>query len=186
MTERLIQKITPFILLGLGIILIVAAGFYLTKNTTLPSNLSAVPVKVNYPAPALTLTDVQGVSRSLADYRGQVVLVNLWATWCEPCKDEMPALQSFYDEYQDRGFTVIAINDGESQADVLQFLEEYELTFPVWLDPTFMATDQVFKTIGLPTSFVIDRNGIVRLYWVGGIDRRTLESTITPIILEEP
>jgi len=182
MSERLIHKLTPFILLTLGFILITVAGFYLAKNTTLPSDPSAVPVTTNYPAPELTLSDVQGVSHSLTDYHGQVVLVNLWATWCEPCKDEMPALQSFYDEYRENGFVVIAINDGESQSDVLQFLDEYDLTFPVWLDPTYKATQDVFKTIGLPTSFVIDRSGSVRFYWVGGINRKTLESTVAPLI----
>jgi thiol-disulfide isomerase/thioredoxin len=186
MNERLIHKLTPFILLTLGLLLITAAGFYLATNSTLPSDPVAVPVKTNYPAPELTLADVQGVSHSLADYRGQVVLVNLWATWCEPCKDEMPALQSFYDDYRERDFIVIAINDGESQADVLEFLEEFKLTFPVWLDPTYTATEEVFKTIGLPTSFVMDRSGMVRFYWVGGIDYETLESTVAPMILEEP
>lgn len=189
MTERttplLIQKLSPFILFILGLILIVAAGFYLTKNSTLPSVPSAVPVRANYPAPELTLTDTQGVSHSLEDYRGQVVLINLWATWCVPCKEEMPTLQSFYDEYKNKDFVVIAINDGDSQADVVQFVKELDLTFPIWLDPTYRATTEVFKTIGLPTSFVMDRNGTVRFYWVGSIDRKTLESEITPLILED-
>jgi len=180
-----IQKIIPFILLGLGFILVNASAYCILRNNPPQADLSAVPVKVNYPAPELILTDTQGVSRSLEDYRGQVALVNLWATWCEPCKEEMPALQTFYDEYRDDGITVIAINDGESQADVLQFVHDYKLTFPVWLDPTYTATEKAFKTIGLPTSFVIDRNGTVRFYWVGGIDRKTLESTVAPIILEE-
>jgi len=179
-----IQKIIPFILLGLGFILVNVSAYYILKNNPPQADLSAVPVKANYPAPELTLSDSQGISHSLAEYRGRVVLVNLWATWCEPCKDEMPALQSFYDEYWDDGFTVIAINDGESQTDVLQFLEDYELTFPVWLDPNYIATEQAFKTIGLPTSFVIDRNGTVRFYWVGGIDLKTLKSTVAPLINE--
>lgn len=184
MTERFIQKITPFILLGLGIILIIAAGFYLKENSSLPSDFSAVPVKVNYPAPELTLFDSQGISHSLADYHGRVVLVNLWATWCEPCKKEMPALQTFYEKYKEDDFVILAINDGESKADVLQFVEEYELTFPVWLDPTYIATEQAFKTMNLPTSFVIDRSGTVRLNWVGGIDKKTLEATVSPLINE--
>jgi peroxiredoxin len=139
---------------------------------------------VSYAAPELTLTDTQGNSRSLTEYRGQVVLVNLWATWCEPCKQEMPALQAFYNMHRDQGFVVIAINDGDPKADVLQFLQDHELTFPVWLDPTYIATDQAFKTLGLPSSFVIDRDGTIRLQWVGGISRKMLDQHVSPLITE--
>jgi len=181
-----IQKIVPFILLGFGFILINSSAYFILRNKPPQADLSAVPVKVNYPAPELTLTDTQGISHSLAEYRGQVVLINLWATWCEPCKKEMPALQAFYDAHQPAdGFVTLAINDGEPREDVLRFAEELELTFPIWLDPTSIATAQAFKTIGLPTSFVIDRSGAVRFYWVGAIDQETLEATISPILLEE-
>ena len=140
-TSARFQKIVPFILLGLGFILVNVSAYYILRNNPPQADLVVVPVKVNYPAPELTLTDTQGISRSLAEYRGQVVLVNLWATWCEPCKKEMPVLQIFYEKYKEDGFVILAINDGDSQADVLQFVEEYELTFPVWLDPTYIATD---------------------------------------------
>lgn len=179
------RRSTPFILLGLGLVLIVTSAFLILRDLPTQNDLSAVPVRVEYPAPELTLTDLKGVTRSLADYRGTVVLVNLWATWCGPCKEEMPALQAFHDKYDNDGFTVVAINDGDPMADVLQFVEDFELTFPIWLDPTYIATEQAFKTLGLPSSYVIDRSGAVRLQWVGGIDRRMLEKYVTPIITEE-
>jgi cytochrome c biogenesis protein CcmG/thiol:disulfide interchange protein DsbE len=97
----------------------------------------------------------------------------------------MPALQSFYNKYRDQGFVVIAINDGDSTPDVLQFVEDYKLTFPVWLDPTYIATEQGFKTLNLPSSFVIDRKGTVRFQWVGGITLKMLEKHISPLILEQ-
>jgi thiol-disulfide isomerase/thioredoxin len=149
----------------------------------LKSTLRQFRTEIEFPA-RLTLTDTQGISRSLADYRGQVVLVNLWATWCPPCKEEMPALQAFYDKYREAGFIIVAINDGDPKADVLQFVEDYELTFPVWLDPTYIATEQAFNTLNLPTSFVIDRSGTIQLTWVGGIDAETLETYVTPLITE--
>lgn len=182
-----IRKNLPFILLGLGLFLIGTSAFYILRD--LPpqaESLSAVPIEVDYPAPELTLTDLQGVPRSLADYRGRVVLVNLWATWCEPCKQEMPALQAFHDKYESEGFTVIGINDGDPTGDVVQFVRDFKLTFPVWLDPTYIATEDAFKTLGLPSSFVIDRNGVVRLYWIGAINTKNLERGVTPIIREEP
>lgn len=186
MTRTLPGKIFPLLLLTLGAALIGTSVYLIWRSVPPQPELSTVPVQVNFPAPALTLTDTGGVSRSLEDYRGQVLLVNLWATWCPPCKEEMPALQSLYDRYRDQGFVVIAINDGDPTADVLQFVKDYELTFPVWLDPTYIATEQAFKTLNLPSSYVIDREGTVRLQWVGGITLKTLEKHVSPLILEQP
>ncbi len=186
MTRVLPRRTFPFILLGLGLLLIIASAYFILQDVSARSDFSTVPASVNYSAPELTLTDTQGISHSLMDYRGQVLLVNLWATWCEPCKREMPALQAFYNRHREEGFVVIGINDGDSKADVLQFLREYRLTFPIWLDPTYIATEQAFKTLGLPSSFVIDREGTIRLQWVGGISRKMLDQHVTPLITEQP
>jgi peroxiredoxin len=97
----------------------------------------------------------------------------------------MPALQTFYNKYRDQGFVVVAINDGDPTADVVQFVEDYRLSFPVWLDPTYLATEQAFKTLNLPSSFVIDRDGTVQLQWVGGITLKTLEKHVSPLIMEQ-
>ncbi|MBV6452709.1 MAG: Thiol-disulfide oxidoreductase ResA [Anaerolineales bacterium] len=185
-TARAPSRLLPLILIGLGLILIGASAFYLYQNNPPRADVGVVPAVANYPAPELTLTDLDGATHSLADYRGQVVLVNLWATWCEPCKEEMPALQAFYDKQKENGFVIIAINDGDPKEDVLQFVKDYQLTFPIWLDPTYIATEQAFKTLGLPSSYVIDRSGMIRLRWMGGIERKTLEKYVTPIIAEEP
>jgi thiol-disulfide isomerase/thioredoxin len=143
-----------------------------------------VPVSVNYAAPFLTLSDLAGTEHSLVDYHGQVVLVNLWATWCPPCKAEMPTLEDFYQAYQGDGFVTLAINDGDPSEAVATFVQEYGLSFPVLLDPTYQATDHAFKSRNLPSSFVIDREGNIRLRWVGEIDRASLEKYVTPLILE--
>ncbi len=181
------NKALPLIILGIGLLLIAAAAYYLLPDISASSsNLDAIPVKVDYPAPELTLTNLQGNPVSLADYRGKVVLVNLWATWCPPCKEEMPALESFYRKHADDGFTIVAVNDGDPQADVAQFVKDYGLTFPVWLDPTYIATEKAFKTMNLPSSFVIDRNGQIVLSWVGGINLRSLEKYVTPLIEDQP
>jgi peroxiredoxin len=97
----------------------------------------------------------------------------------------MPTLQAYYNKYQKDGFTIIAINDGDPTSDVLQFVKDYRLTFPVWLDPTYFATEQAFKTLNLPSSFVIDRDGTTRLMWVGAISRRMLEEHVTPLVTEK-
>ena len=183
-TETKPRRSLPLLLLGLGLLLILISLYSIWQNLPDRSELSAVPAQVNYSAPELTLTDTRNVTRSLVDYRGQVVLVNLWATWCPPCKEEMPVFQAYYNKHREDGFTIIAINDGDPAPDVLQFVDDYKLTFPVWLDPTYIATEKAFKTLNLPSSFVIDRTGTIRLMWVGGITRRMLDKHVTPIIME--
>ena len=179
------RKTLSFVFLALGAALIVASAFFILRDVSPQNEPSTVPVQVNFPSPELTLSDMRGISHSLADYRGQVVLVNLWATWCPPCKEEMPTLQAFYEKHEKNGLMIIAVNDGDPTADVLQFVEDYGLTFPVWLDPTYLATEQAFKTLNLPSSFVIDRDGTTRLMWVGGINRAMLEKHVTPLFMEK-
>jgi len=178
------KKIIPLLVLGFGLVMVATSIYMFTESTPAQTDLSTVPVQVDFSSPDLTLTDMDGVSRSLVDYRGQVVLVNLWATWCPPCKAEMPTLQAFHDKYLEKGFTVIAINDGDPTPDVTQFVKDYKLTFPIWLDPTYTATEIAFKTMNLPSSFVIDRGGTVRLSWVGEINNKMLEKYVAPIIKE--
>lgn len=183
--NRNLRKSVPILLLGLGLSLILAAVIRMVQDLPPRTDLSAVPVKVSYSAPQLELTDTAGNPASLADYSGRVVLVNLWATWCPPCKAEMPAFESFYQKHKDEGFVIVAINDGDPTQDVLQFVEDYGLTFPVWLDPQYIATEQAFKTLNLPSSFVIDREGTIVLSWVGGTNLKTLEKYVTPVIKEQ-
>lgn len=104
-----------------------------------------------------TLTDIQGKPWHLADLRGKVVLVNFWATWCPPCRKEMPDLQALYDKYKDQGFVVLAISDEEA-AKVNPFLGERKISYPVLLDPG-RKVNELYKIEGIPKSFVYDRNG---------------------------
>lgn len=172
------------VMIGLGLVMLgVILSIYLGGQVAVEEEYSTTPVEVNYAAPGLKLHDMDGKLVSLDMYRGQVVLVNLWATWCPPCKAEMPTLNTFYQKYKDQGFVIVAIDDGESVDLVVPFVEEYGLTFPIWLDQEY-ATEKAFGTINLPSSWVLDRKGTVRLSWVGAISRRNLEKYIPPIILE--
>ena len=175
---------------GLGLILLGGAGAFYVANRQAdqalqPTDFSAIPASVHYPAPALGLADLNGIQHRLADYESQVVLVNLWATWCPPCQAEMPLLQKFYERHRDQGFTVVAIEDGEPASDVRSFVAKYQMTFLVWLDPTHEATDHAFKIMNLPTSYVLDRSGVVRLTWLGAISEANLEKYVTPLIEEK-
>lgn len=170
--------------IGAGLILIALAAFLaLPKAQEQVSNqeLSAIPAPVNFPAPDVQLTNLNGNPVSLSDFRGQVVLYNAWATWCPPCKQEMPVLQAFFEAHKDSGFVIVAIEDGQPVEEVRAFVQEHRLTFPVWPDPEYQATT-AFRTNSLPTSFVIDRDGIVRLTWTGAISRAMLEEYVTPLL----
>ena len=104
-----------------------------------------------------TLSDLQGKSWHLQDLKGKVVLVNFWATWCPPCRKEMPDLQALYDKYKDQGFVVLSISDEEA-AKVSPFVTERNISYPVLLDPQRKVND-AFVVEGIPKSFVYDREG---------------------------
>lgn len=187
------RKIPPRIL-GLTIAflgLVALGGALLVLNSDAFSGkagelgeFSAIPAKTQFGAPSLMLNDLSGALHALSEFRGRVVLVNLWATWCPPCAAEMPILQLFFEKHREQGFVVIAIEDGDPRAQVVSFVQSRRLTFPVWLDPSYQATDRAFRTISLPSSYVIDREGIVRLVWVGAINAQNLEKYVTPLIQE--
>ncbi|MFN8401551.1 MAG: TlpA disulfide reductase family protein [Anaerolineales bacterium] len=179
-------RIMALLLIGLGF-LALGISFLLLKNETVSAgssiDFSTVPAKVDFPAPDLSFIDLGTDPVSLSDYRGSVVLVNLWATWCPPCREEMPTLQAFYEKYKSEGFVLLAIDQGETLPQVLPYVKELKLTFPVWLDYSSEA-GQAFETMNLPSSYVIDRNGQVRLMWIGGISKKNLEKYVPDVIKE--
>jgi thiol-disulfide isomerase/thioredoxin len=176
--------IYAMIMIGAGLIFLGFTLFIFLKSSQASvQEYSATPQKVDYPAPELVVTVLDGDPVSLRDYHGKVMLVNLWATWCPPCKAEMPTLEAFYQKYKADDFVIIGINDGESHDLVLPFVKNYSLTFPIWLDEGYLS-EKAFKTINLPSSYVIDRNGTVRLMWIGAISRKVLEEFVSPIIME--
>ncbi len=126
------------------------------------------PPVVGSMAPEFQLTDLDGKPQSLSAYRGQVVLLNFWATWCKPCTKEMPAMQAAYDELRDEGFIVIAINELEDIERVRAHIREHGHTFPVWMDPDNQVAN-MYGVVGLPVSVFIDENGRVQEYVKGGL-----------------
>lgn len=171
---------------GVGLVLVGFALFFAMQgknndNSAPVQNLSVVPMAVNYPAPQLALENIKGETQSLTDFNGQVLLVNNWATWCPPCKAEMPTLKEYYETHAQEGFTIIAIEAGDGKEEVLQFAETLELSFPIWLDPEG-ASINAFRNGSLPNSYVIDREGTVRYAWTGEINLEMLEKFVTPLI----
>lgn len=188
-TRRKTGQIFALLLIGAGLMIfaVVAAVFLADEGVSADSENApqdlVIPASVNYHAPDLKLSDLRGSNVALTDYLGQVVLINNWATWCPPCRAEMPTLQAYYEEHKDQGFTIIAIDAGDLASDVSKFADEFGLTFPVWLDPNSDAI-RAFRNNGLPSSYVLDRSGTVRLAWTGAISSNALEQYVTPLIKE--
>ena len=116
--------------------------------------------------PALALRDPAGKPHNLADYRGKVVVVNFWATWCAPCREEMPSLQALREELAGKGFEVLAVNLMESEEKIAAFRESELIDLPVLMDRDGAAAN-LWKVPMLPISFVIDRRGAIRYQLVG-------------------
>ncbi len=113
-------------------------------------------------APPLTLMDRAGRPVSLAGLRGQVVLLDFWATWCVPCRQSLPAYEGLLRQYQSRGFEVLAVSVGEDPAVVERYLKTHPLGLRVLLDPTQVSA-RAFRTRQIPSTFFIDRDGYIRL-----------------------
>jgi peroxiredoxin len=114
------------------------------------------------------LSDLDGNQQSLSQYRGKIVLLNFWATWCRPCTTEMPAMQATYDKLRDKGFVVLAVNELEDDTKVREHIAQYGHTFPVLMDRDNKVANQ-FGVFGLPVSVFIDQQGRVQEYIKGGL-----------------
>ena len=177
----------PLVLVGVGLITLIGAAV-LQKGSLGAGQeqfdaLILPPIEVDQPAPELTLFDLDGKQVSLSDFKGQVVLLNNWATWCPPCREEMPEFKAYFEKYKAEGFQVIAVEAGQPENEVRTFVEEQGLEFIILLDPENQSL-VTFQHSSLPNSFVIDRRGHLRLAWLGAINFPTLEKYVTPLLEE--
>ena len=123
--------------------------------------------QVGFPAPDFSLSNLDGQSSRLAEWRGQPLVLNFWATWCPPCRAEMPALQAAAQAYRRQGVHVLGINQAEEPAQVVGFLQTLGLDFSVLLDRD-AAVSQLYRVRSLPTTFFVDREGVIREIVIGG------------------
>ncbi len=135
-------------------------------------------------APLFTLKDTQGTNVSFSDFKGKVVLINFWATWCGPCKAEMPSLNNLYKALKDKGFAVLAISTDSSEKPVRSFVAERGISFPVLMDKDKTVYSDKYAVFGLPMSFLIDRDGVVVGRVVGEVkwDSPEMKNKITGVL----
>ena len=143
---------------------------------------SRPPVAVGAPAPRYAATTLSGDSVTTSALAGKVVLLNIWATWCAPCRQEIPFLQSLYERHQRDGLEVIGVSvdaRGEDPA-IQEFANEFRMSYPVWRDPDGRV-QSMYMAIGVPASYLIDRAGVLRWRRVGIINERdtTFTSALT-------
>jgi cytochrome c biogenesis protein CcmG/thiol:disulfide interchange protein DsbE len=159
------QRIILYIL----ILIAGAAWIVLSANTTNASTNNTSAPQAGFAAPDFTLKTPDGEEYTLSELKGNAVLVNLWATWCPPCRAEMPAIEKMYQEYKDQGFIVLAVDMTyqDNPANVIPFTQQYGLTFPVLLEETGDVA-ALYQLRSLPSSYFINRAGVIQEVVIGG------------------
>lgn len=152
-----------------------------TFPTPVPTPQPVEAPKEGAIAPEIRLETLEGQDISLAEYRGQVVLVNFWATWCGPCRFEIPELLRAREELADEGFEILAVNVGEDAEAVRAFADTMEMTFPVLLDGD-MRVARTYTLRGIPTSFLVDQEGVIRMVHVGILTEASLRERVEALL----
>ncbi len=184
-----------WLLLGAGLLVGLAAGLVLfyglpawpaggqPVSAVFPGGPTSTPAPapvVGAPAPDFTLKDLSGAEVALSSHKGHVVLVNFWATWCNPCLIEMPAIERRYEALKDKGLVVLAVDDDEAITDVSAFVRQLGLTFTVLLDPGAVVND-LYRVRGLPTTFVVDREGVIQQLHIGLMTEEQLDGYLAKV-----
>jgi DsbE subfamily thiol:disulfide oxidoreductase len=169
------QPIGLWLGLIVGVALILLSVFLFTKQSA--------GVDANAAALSVPLENLNGAPVKLSDYRGKFVLVNLWATWCPPCRAELPDLIRFYEQHQANGLEFVAINTQDERASALQYMRDHNMTFTVPFDPQGRVL-YAWTDGALPDTFLLDRDGRIVFKWTGQISPAILEERLAPILTQ--
>ncbi len=176
------QQSLPVVLIAVGVlVLAVVLVIALTAGGQGEAQAAVQPARVGARLNDFSLVDISGQRVSLSDFRGQVVVLNAWATWCPPCRAEMPALNAYYQAHREEGFVILAINAGDAAADAAAFAKSYNLAFPVLLDPDLALLDGL-QVHSFPTSILIGRDGVIKDIHIGLFTPEQIEAKISPLL----
>ena len=163
------------------IIFVVAALFVIGWIALRRHSSSSQPAAGLRPAPDFSLTDISGGALRLSDYRGKVVILDFWATWCEPCKLEIPHLVELQNKYAAQGLQVVGVSMDDSEPPVRQFQQQFKMNYPVAVGTDKLA-DQYGGVLGLPITFVIDRQGRIVSRHIGATNPSVFEEEIQNLL----
>ncbi|MGJ8680604.1 TlpA family protein disulfide reductase [Paraglaciecola sp.] len=138
----------------------------LVSSFFLVASINTFAKSEHKPAPDFTLKSAQGENMRLSEQRGNVVLVNFWASWCGPCREELPKMEKLQQDYQDLGFTILAVNVDEDSRKANILLDDIKVSYPILFDPTAKLS-KLYDVSAMPTTVMIDRNGNQRLLHKG-------------------
>jgi cytochrome c biogenesis protein CcmG, thiol:disulfide interchange protein DsbE len=179
--QRVLSPV-PIAVIGVLVALLALLAYGLAQNEPDRSLDRALARGEREPAPALELPKLGGGGRaSLADYRGRVVVLNFWGTWCKPCKDESPLLERWHRRIRDRGATVLGVDMLDVTSDAENFIAEYGLTYPMLKDRDGDGIE-AFGVIQYPETFVIDRQGRIAAIRRGPVDDSFMRSSVEPLL----
>ena len=159
-------------------------GQKIETSSTQVSAAKGSGLGINQTAPDFTLKTLDDKEVKLSDYRGKIVILNFWATWCPPCKEEIPQMEKYYKtQAKDEGVEILAVNLTNSDKDkgyIRDFVKSHEMTFPVLLDENGEVQKQ-YEIMTIPTTFFIDKNGKIQKKTIGPMDQGMMSKTITTI-----
>jgi thiol-disulfide isomerase/thioredoxin len=184
------QPVSRAKVLGMAVAaIVVVVGLYLVNRLWIaPATLHQAQAKgnSNHPlAPAFTLTDIFGNKLSLSDYKGKVVMLDFWATWCGPCRIEIPGFVELQDRYRDQGFSIIGISMDDSSEPVMEFYKQFKMNYPVALGDDSLGA--LYGGIfGMPTTFLIGRDGRIYAKHVGATHVGVFEEEVKELIAAKP
>jgi cytochrome c biogenesis protein CcmG, thiol:disulfide interchange protein DsbE len=181
--RRLLAPI-PIAVLCVLVALVALLGYGLASNEPDRGVERALVSGDREPAPAVSLPRLSGNGNgSLADYRGHVVVLNFWASWCDPCRAESPLLQRWHRRLDKQGATVLGVDVQDVSGDALAFIDEYGLTYPMLRDGPGDVRDD-YGILGLPETFVVDRQGRIAAVARGPVDEQFMREHVEPLLKE--
>jgi peroxiredoxin len=164
---------------GLGVFLFFALGLRPGPDGIQPGRALTSSPAVGHPAPDFELKSLSGERLRLADQQGKAVLINFWATWCGPCRLEMPAIQARYEQFAPE-LVVLAVDFDEPVEDVQAFVAELGVTFPILLDPGAQVQD-LYRVRGYPTTYLVDGEGVVQAVHIGLMTEEQLDEYLAQV-----
>jgi peroxiredoxin len=150
-----------------------------------PASAPLYATQKEAPATDFEVTLLSGETFRLSDQKGKVVLMNIWATWCPPCREETPDLMDLYQKYKNEGYVTLGVSiDEQGESVVRPFMEEFNVTYPMYIDTDGTVMDKYGPTMGIPTTYIIGRQGKLRYFAVGAVSKKELEPRIKELLAE--